>query len=174
MNFFSRSTAIVACLVISAVLFGLMVKPSYQEWSSAGQKIKTKEAELRSQQDYYDSLQKASKSLQENAASLAKIDASLPRKPDTPALFSYFQKTCSQNGLILETISAPNIGETEKFSGKKIGFSLSLSGTYSSFKNLLAAFQKSARLIEIESVSLRAPAKGDIFNFNISLETYSY
>ncbi|MEK7482397.1 MAG: type 4a pilus biogenesis protein PilO [Patescibacteria group bacterium] len=174
MKLFSRSMAIVACLILSAVLLVLMVKPAYQEWSAANQKIKTKEAELRSQQDYYDSLQKASKSLQENADSLAKIDASLPQKPDTPSLFEYFQKTASQNGLLLETISAPSISDTEKFNGKKIGFSLSLSGTYPSFKNLLSAFQKSARLIEIESIALRAPAKGDIFNFNISLETYSY
>ena len=174
MNFFSRSTAIVVCLVLSAVLLALMVKPSYQEWSVVSQKIKTKEVELRSQQDYYDSLQKASNILKDNAASLAKIDTGLPQKPDTPALFEYFQKTCSQNGLILEAISAPNVGDAEKFNGKKIGFSLSLSGTYPSFKNLLAAFQKSARPIEIESISFRAPAKGDIFNFNISVETYSY
>jgi len=174
MNFFSRSTAIVVCLILGAVLAGLMVKPSYQEWSDINQKAKLKELESRSQQNYYDSLQEASAVLKENSASLAKIDAGLPQKPDLPSLFEYFQKTCSQNGLILETISAPNISDTEKFSGRKIGFSLTMSGTYLSFKNLLAAFQKSARLIEIESVSFHAPDKGDIFNFNISLETYSY
>jgi len=64
-------------------------------------------------------------------------------------------------------ISAEPTGGVEKFL-----LGLSLTGTYPAFKNFLSAVYKSARFFEVKSISFSSPAEKDLFNFNLSLETY--
>jgi hypothetical protein len=56
---------------------------------------------------------------------------------------------------------------------KKIGFSLSVSGTYENLKKLLDIFEKQAYLISIKSVNF-TDIKGSQFTFNITGDIYSY
>lgn len=56
---------------------------------------------------------------------------------------------------------------------KKIGFSLSISGTYENLKKLLDVFEKQAYLISIKNVNF-TDIKGSQFTFNITGDIYSY
>jgi len=106
---------------------------------------------------------------------LSKIDSAFPASPSPAVIFNFFQKASSENGLILTEI---NMDGTEQSSGERIQemyFSISVSGSYSAFKNFLSAIYASSRLIEVKSINFSSSEEGrDLFDFNLELKTQSY
>lgn len=177
MNLLSRSTIIVACFILALVLGFALDLPRYISLKELRQQVEMKIRELAYQEQYISELREASQKLKEHNTTLDLIEGSLPSAPDLPALFAYFQKVSSQNGLVLQGVSPPSIDSSELISGrgKRIQFALTLSGSYASLKNFLSALTKSARLITVKSVAFNAPAlETGLFTFNISVEAHSY
>jgi len=108
---------------------------------------------------------------------LSKIDSALPKDPSVAALFNFFQKTSSENGLILTEVDMSGLFSSES-SGERIqkmSFSISVSGSYSAFKNFLSAVYRNSRLIKVKSISFSSSEqRKDLFDFNLNLETQSY
>lgn len=74
----------------------------------------------------------------------------------------------------------PVLSEERPLSPKKEGpeiwetkIDLVLSGSYSAFKNFLSILEKSARLIETESLSFSSP-KEETFQFDLKIKIHSY
>ena len=58
---------------------------------------------------------------------------------------------------------------------KEINMSLSLSGTYSAFKDFLRALEGSSRMIEVENISFSASEKiSEPISFSVRIKTHSY
>ena len=95
--------------------------------------------------------------------------------PIVPDLINFLAEKSSQNGLILEKVNLDKISSLEKNSKiQKISLSLSLSGFYPALRNFISILQKSAKLIEIDSIIFSESKTGGVFSFNLKIKTYSY
>ena len=167
--------------IISAVLlisiFGLaifLVYPKYQRYNSLLQDVKKEETNLQYKESYVMSLNEAKQELEKYNEEFAKIDSALPNDPLVPSMLAYLQKATSQNGLVAKNLGgfSTNI-QPENPIIQETHYDFSASGPYSSFKNFLLTLEKSARLIEIEALSLtaEAPAKGEAGTQPVSTES---
>ncbi len=153
--------------------------PKYQEFKQQGTLLEEKTRGLEEKNNYYSKLEAISNKLDSYKDEFDKIKTALPAEASLPILFNFMQKTSMENGLILSDISSSKgaISSSEN-SGKtrieKISLSLSLSGSYSAFKNFLAVIYKNSRLIRVNSISFSSPTEEELFNFSLSLETYIF
>ena len=124
----------------------------------------------------------------------------LPSSTDIPNLIVQFEALASENGLILGNLSFSQV-KTAKKTGKvtwgegaeetvadeiealgtyqSLEISLSLTGSYQSFKSFLKAMEYNIRLMDIKSISFSSAAKKgeeagiSTHTFAVSLEVYS-
>lgn len=149
--------------------------PKYKEFNNLTLEIKTKKVELESKEKYFSELNNVSSKLKEHSLELAKIDSALANAPIVPDLVNFLAEKSSQNGLILEKVDLDKISSLEKNSKiQKISLSLSLSGFYPALRNFLSSLQKTAKLIEVDSIAFSQPKQGGVFSFNLKIKTYSY
>ncbi len=187
-------------LLIAIILFGLSFViglvfcfPKFQEMRVAQKQLESKKIELEQKKAYFEEIDILSEKLKQYPDELAIIDFSLPDDFSLPFLFDFFEKIVSRNGLFLTNISQSQGSqsssrssrssaeteiseETESYNNlKESRTSLSLSGSYSAFKNFLYSVEKSARLIEVENTSFSLPQdKTSTLNFDITVNTNSY
>ena len=157
-----------------------LVLPKYDGYKEKRQAVFQKQMELRGQKQYQNELQSLFEELKKYSAEMEKIDSALA----PISLFSflnYLQKITSENGLILKSYSYPSVSsptpketETKEREIKEIHFSLNVSGSFDSFKNLLSVFERSSKLIELEKISFSASEKGEISDFTVGIKVYSY
>lgn len=160
------------CLFLSLILGVAFISPKYNDFKLVQAKVEEKKAELESQEEYFARLRETAEKLKEHEPQLAIIDTALPPKPSLTTLFNYLQTAASQNGLVvtgiipISTVSAKDIKETRVI--------LEMAGSYSSLKSFLLTLEKSARIIETESISFSTPKEGSIFTFKLRIKTHSY
>lgn len=180
--------SIIIVVLLTIILAVVFVKPKYQEFKKLGSEIKISREELQTKEEYYSEILGISEQFTQYQEELAKIDSNFPSGSSLPSFFNFFQKTCSENGLIFDNIeckSAKGVA-VQGFAGKvqEVELSAVVAGSYTSFKNFLKSLEKSSRLIEVESFSFHSPkekekegeeaaAKG-IYSFNLEMKTYSY
>lgn len=158
--------------LLTLILGVLIIHPKYQELGLLEEKTKIRKAELQSKEEYLTSLQATSEELKKYQNELSIVNSALPSDPDLPALFDFLQKTASQNGLIFKEMKPPSVNTTKE--PKEILLTLQMTGSYSSLKTFLASLGKSARIIEVESVSFTVPEKTALLTFDITIKVYSY
>ncbi len=179
---------ILICLLILLALGGyFLCWPKYQEFKWKKVEIETKDEEIRKKEEYILNLGILSEKLSAYEEQFSKIDSALPKDSSIADLLNFFEKTSSENGLILTDIDVSGLfssetsvqqSSTQEDSGGKIqkmSFSISVSGSYSAFKNFLSAVYRSSRLIEVKSIGFSSSEeKKDLFDFNLNLEAQSY
>ena len=171
----NRLIVIVILLFVSLILGMLLILPKYEDLSFLRKKIQEKQAELQFKEEYFQDLGEVAEELKKYQSQLSKIDFVLPDDPQLPPLFDYLQKTASQSGLVLKGISVVSVAPGRPVTEiKETSLSLVLSGSYSAFKNFLLTLEKSARLIETESISFASVAEEGPFNFNLRIKVHSY
>jgi len=151
-------SAILLISIIGAVAFLLL--PKNQEFKVLQEKLKAKKDELQYKEQYLLSLKEASEELEKYKEELAKVDSAIPSNSSLPALFAFIQKETQYNGLVPKNLGSfvvnvvpanPTIKETH--------LDFEVSGNYASIKDFLHALEKSARLIELENISLGSETK---------------
>jgi len=159
-----------------ALAMGLVfIQPKYQELKLIEEKIEARRAELQSKEDYLQKLKDTSQKLdQYRIVELSIIDSSLPPDASLPNLLDFLQKTSSENGLVLKTTKRTGVSLVPDSEIKETKLSLQLIGDYPSLKNFLQTLEKTARLIEVDSISFSAPDKPDLFTFDIIIKIHSY
>lgn len=155
-------------LLCFVVLISLAL-PQYQDLQSRKLELDQKKADLKSQADYWQNLKFLDEELKKYEAGLEKINSSLPLDPSLPALLGFFQKTASQENLVLKKAE---LGLTtlvrENPLIKKRAVFFEITGTYPSFRKFMIRVEKSSRLIQTESLSFSLPEKGDVFLFSLT------
>ncbi len=167
-----RLNIIIICFLSTIVLGVFLLYPEYQNFVVFEKQIKTKENELQSKQEYLSNLSENSEQLKKYQEKLLVIDAALPSNFSLPSLFNLLQKIASQNGLIVKDMNSSYVTNPEEI--QEVRVDLKIVGLYSSFKNFISVLEKSARMIEIESFSFSTPQEGEIFDFILTMKTYSY
>lgn len=165
---------IIIALSLSLLLIFGLVLPRYRDWDSLNQEIFKRGIELRSQENYFQEIQRISGKLKENQDSLSKIESALPEDRSLPQVLNFFQKAASQSGTTLKHIVPVFVVLERGQNIRTTKVNLVLGGDYYSFKNFLSLVEKSARLIEVENIYFSYPKEGGPFIFNISTKTYSY
>jgi len=177
-----RPLAIIIGLILLVALGIAAVFPKYQNLNLLQLKVKEKEAEFQSEKEHFSNLDDVSEKLKKYEESLSNINSALAAEPGLPALFNFLQIAASQNGLVLKKI-APTLPSPLKEELVKEGWSLGIretginltaAGSYSSFKNFLSTLEKTARMIEIESISFSTSEKAGPIDFNLRIKVYSY
>lgn len=171
----SRPIIIIIFLSLTLALGIGQIWPKYQELKFLEQRNKEKRTEIETKEKYIQGLKKMAEELKNYQVQLAKIDSALPSEPGLAALFNFFQKVSSQQGLVLTQVS-PFLFQThpEIKNLKETEVSVAFSGSYPSFKNFLSVLEKSARLIEVESISFLTQEKEGLLNFDLKIKVYSY
>ena len=166
------SIGLLILVILGGVLFWW---PKLQDFSDKKEELTRKEIEVNQKKEYFVALNSLSDKLKGYSEELARIDSALPTDLSIPALFNFIQVSSSENGLVLENLTLGKTSSQKEMGGaKEISLSVSVSGSYSAFKNFLSALYKNVRMIEVNSIKFSSPAEDDLFEFNLALTTYSY
>jgi Tfp pilus assembly protein PilO len=177
-----RPLAIIIGLILLAALGIAVVFPKYQNLSLLQSKVEEKEAILQSEKEYFSSIGDVSEKLKGYEEGLSKINSALATEPGLPDLLNFLQTAASENGLVLKKI-APTLPSSLKEELvrqgwspeiKETGVNLTVAGYYPSFKSFLSALEKTARMIELESISFSASEEAGPIDFNLRIKVYSY
>ena len=157
-------------IFLSFLVFLYVALPQIANTNKAKKNFSIIEEELIARQKYFKGLQS---SLEEMAAyknTLEKIEGSLPGEISLFTLIDFFNKKADDNGLVLESlapITGPAVSQDIQganpagegmLQDKKAPaqyFSLVLGGSVISFESFLKDIETSARLIDVESISLQ-------------------
>ncbi|MCP6719500.1 MAG: type 4a pilus biogenesis protein PilO [Patescibacteria group bacterium] len=165
---------IVIFLLISVLIAFFLILPEYRNFLSLKQEVFKKEAEIKSQEEYFQDIEKISEELNKYQLSLSKIESAIPQDRSLPEVLGFFQKAASQAGLIVERVS-PTFTSSDEIEGIKLSrVNLVLEGTYSGLKNFLSIIEKSSRLVEVDNIFFTSPEKKDLFTFNIAVSIFSH
>jgi Tfp pilus assembly protein PilO len=160
--------------LIVIVVAVLVLWPKFQELQAIQSDIEKEKAEIQLKKEYVLMLDDVMAGLESNREGISKIRTALPVNPSVPSLFNYLQRTASSSGLVLTEISPFTVSLSGTITGlRETVFTIKASGSYSSFKNFISTLEKSARLIEVEGISLSSDPE-ELFSFNLKLKTFSY
>lgn len=165
----------VILLLLTLGLAVFMIWPEWQEFSRLWQKLDLEKKRLTQMEKYFARLEEINERLKGYEDKKEQLDVALPSRLSVPEFFIYLQEVSDRNGVILGDLTSPSIHESKLRTGlKEASFSLSFKGQYSALKNLLSSFWRSAKLIEVDSMSFSAAGEGNIIDFNVKVRTYSY
>ena len=185
------SITIISLAVILLAFF--VILPEYEALNSKNLQVEEKKSEFKKINDYFEDLSLQNEELEKYELEIAKIDSALPDNPSMPSVFYFIQNTAEENEISLTEVNMgysrikEGIEESEILDIKENRFSVSVVGSYSSFKDFLSVLEKSARLIEIEEIYFSSFGKTeattelivfspseDIFSFDLEMKVYSY
>lgn len=162
---------------VIVVLAAVLVWPQCQKLQIVNSEIKNKETEFNSQKLYFAQIKEASEKLSGYSDVLSKISDALPKDPSLASLVNFLQANSSETGLLLKRIAlsgttAPN--KARAFAETRV--IMQISGSYDSFNDFLKIIENSARIIEVESISVDIPSEksGNSPEFILNLKANSY
>jgi len=169
---------IVSGVVVALALAVLLVWPQYQKLQALNSDNENKKEDLQSRQTYFSQVKEVSTRLQEYPDALSKISNALPKDPSLASLANFLQTNSAQTGLILKKIvlGAPAAPDENKGSLTETQIVIQVSGSYKAFKDFLLLIENSARLIEVQNISIEIPPEKseESPTFTLNLKTISY
>lgn len=175
---------IIVFLFFIAFLLGVYLTwPQYLKFREGENTVNFLQNDFEKKKTYFEELEGLDEKLTKHKSALDKINTALPEESFLPSLFHFIQKRASASGLILSDVSPGKsikgkeaIGkeeEKEKVNIEELYVNVSVAGTLSSFEDFLRAIEVSARMIEIDNVTLEE-SKEDELSFNLLLRTHYY
>ena len=193
MEFIKRNSLVIFLLLLGgiAVAIYFLWWPKYQEFGANVRVVENKGIEIENKKNYLSDIQAKINILSDYEEDMAKINSAIPIYDFSEiSLFSYAQKTASENGLVLENLSFSSPDQTvsggDQLEGNirwklsSLSFNVSLLGSYSSLKNFLSAVYLNSRVIEVNSISFSSLVEEkedqpkDIYNFDLQLSAKYY
>ena len=192
-------TLIIILLLFGTGAGGIFyLRPAWQEFNAARQEtnyLASVSGELDDLLKSRDTLLAAVNSISKE--DLGKIDLALPQGQHAAEFLVMLERTTLRNGLLLKQIdlsgtfqkgasssgsevsksqpkpsSVQTTVESEK-PFKELPITMTVSGSYESFKTFLRELEQHVRLIEVESISFNAPPESSqVIEFNIKLKTF--
>lgn len=130
-------------------------------------------------------LQEIEKEISKKQDLFTKLGSAIPSEPMIPSSIRFLQRLAAENGLSLTSIgNFSTISSSLKSHINETQISFSMRGGYNNLKSFLRALENSAKIFEIENISIDSSFTSDIesveetgsslFNFEIMLKTFSY
>lgn len=171
-------------LLASFLLAVYFVLPKYSQYQDLKTELAEKKIKLTEKQSYLDQLNAFSEQLDEHKQSLEKIDSALPDQMSFASLLGFFQEAAMANGLVLQSLNQADNPLSQEEQENRLGqsavreiyVSLNLEGRASAFDNFLLSIEKSARMIEVEDISVKQSTQGGkgLLGFYLLIKVYSY
>ena len=184
------------------LLIFFLVVPQYNVFKDLRVELGKKKAEYNAEYEYFSEIAKNYSQIQALEQDIEKIDDALPIGYNFGNLIYYFQNQALAAGMIIKSMFLSKSssagakktnysyesesGESKMPQMNEIGFSLNMTGSYSSLENFIVSLEKSARLFEVKNISFGAWAASqgaeqsqqfqmqEIYNFNLEVLTHSY
>jgi Tfp pilus assembly protein PilO len=186
-----RPISIALFLFATLLMVFFLVVPEYKTFKQLQTELGEKRAEFNAEFDYYAAIARVYFELQNRKEDIKKIDDALPTNSSLGKIVYFFQKTASENGIIIRNLflsksSKNNITVGAVNNVEDIIFSLDLLGDYPSLGNFMMAVEKSSRLFEITNIAFGSASQNmlasnqsqfqvqQISNFNLQIKTHSY
>lgn len=160
--------------------------PKYQEFQESRIDLSVEGEKIKKKKDYIFELETSLNNIVEYEQEILKINAALPLQYSSSSLFSFIQKTASENGLIMNKAelavdSSQPTTEAGAIQIDRIDTTVTVRGNYASFKDFLSALYRNSRLVEVERISiakakqkdLEAPPT-DLFDFDLEIYANYY
>jgi Tfp pilus assembly protein PilO len=186
---FDRPIAIALILFVILLIVFFLAVPEFKTFRQLQTELGEKRAEYNAQVEYYSAIDKTYFELQNRKDDIKKIDNALPADSNLGQLVYYFQKTASENGIIIRGLFLSKSSQTADYSEsevKDIVFSMDLLGDYSSLSSFMVALERSSRLFEITNISFGSALQSlikagktqfqteQMSSFNLQVKTHSY
>jgi len=151
--------------------------PEYKKLQNIQFELNQKKLDLANKELYFSKLREIEGKLADYSEEIDKINSALPDHSDVIGVINYLVKNSSLNGLTWTNVGLDKIGVGSKDTKtKKTMFNMSFSGSYNNFKKFLYLIEKSARLIDLSSLSFSpAPSSnsGDLeFKLKFLINSY--
>jgi Tfp pilus assembly protein PilO len=172
-----KPIAIFIILIVIVILTTFLIIPKEKELKNLQKTTAEKQAELEAKSEYFFKVENLWEDLNRREEQLKKIDTIIPDKIDLSSLVYFLERSASQSGVVLESISLKNFsflqGET-KMKIRTSYFNIRIVGTYPAFKNFLSILENSARLIEVENISFGKKTEGGgTQDISLTIKVYS-
>jgi len=160
----NKPAVIIILIIIIGISVWLFVWPKYSEFSDIKVALAKKQAEYDGESQYYEKVAQVIKDIEVRKDILDKIDSSLSADPAIAPLLYFFQKKAAETGMIIRSVTYANSlpvappptadGTVPEKKVKDVTFSINLVGNYQGLKSFLFGLEKSARLLEVDTLNL--------------------
>jgi len=185
----------IGILLCSAAGAGFLWFPKIQSYFMLEQQLSAIDAQLEEKLQYFSKLEEVQANLDDYRESLTKIDSAFPSDPNVsvPPLIVYMLKITAESGVTVKDVDIGTaLGEINEKGLSETKFDLAGTGaSYAVFKNLLNTIYNSARMIDVDSISMTSPSfdkvkegssavkegdaqKQEEYQFSMSLKTNFY
>lgn len=166
---------IILFFVFLLIMGAFIIWPKFGEYGRLKQNVEIREIELRYKEEYIAKLEGIKRTLEENAEQVSKIESALPDEISTPSIYKFMTEAASQSGMVLDSISPFNENNSAINSRlKEVSFSMNLTGSYSALKEFLSIAEKSARMFDMNSVSLSNTDQENVYKFQLTVKAFNY
>ncbi len=151
------SKLLILILLISYTLsltFGALL-PKQRKVEEIQKTLANKEVVLETRGQYVAQLKEYSSRIDEREEEIEKMNYALPSRSDVSYLLEFLNEALSDSGIVFRGVgglSTTRAGKKEETG--RVEISLNLTGTYDSLLSFLERTEKTARLIEVDSLSV--------------------
>lgn len=143
------------------------VLPQASAQKKAKESFLKKEQDVKNRQEYFNGLKNTLLEVFTYQETLDKIELSMPGNISLSTLIGFFNQKASDNGLTLKSVAPFQADSTSTQS-----FSISLSGSISSFESFLKDIGTSLRLVDVESFSLQQEKEGSSSGITVQVKVF--
>lgn len=177
---FLNLLASLGLLLAAIFVFTLLLKPAYREINVLRGDLAVKTSTLTDQKKIVAEVREYLDRYQSLVGHSQKISLTLPNREEYPNLINQLSGLARISGLALQSVTLATLPYQK--SGTSVADSapvvniiqatLSLSGSYQSFKNLLQSIETNIRLMDAVSFSLNPGTGGDNYSYNLVVNAY--
>jgi len=173
-------------VVLFVTLGWLLVIPKFRDYNTNKVTGLETQKEIADSEQHFTKLSNMGRELQNYPNEVSLIDSALPSEFSQPPLYNFLEMSASQSGMALKEVSLIEdsvSGEKLTVGMKDNSVNVSVTGPYGSFKNFLKVIESSARIINIDNISLKQEQQtaeqkkkneNPLFTFSLDLKIYSY
>jgi len=139
--------------------------------------LEAEENKLERRREYISNIDKLHKEFFTYEEEREKLFTSLPSDHFVPSLFLAIRRIGTITGVRIEELMSFSIGENNNVPGTRIiGFSFSVSGSYSAIKSFISRLENLSRIVEITTMEITYNEEQEIdpFKIRLSVKSYSY
>jgi Tfp pilus assembly protein PilO len=152
----------------------LFVWPKYQAFLGIREEMKLQEESVVQREALLAKQRQLKKQAEERKEDFEKIDIAVPKELALPKVYHEFQEMGADSGLSLMNISDTTETTEEVSSLRRSVVSLEFQGTYEGIKNFLSAVKSSARVFNMQSLTIQTQKESrGILQFHTKIETYA-
>lgn len=168
------------CIIGSLGILFFAAWPEYQDLRESMAYADVKGEDLQNMINYNQTMEAMVSSLEtEYEGQIEKIEEGVPDDHYMPSFFAELRRMSYRTGVRIESLGNFTYRDyREREDLKEVEVSFQVQGSYSNFKNFINILQRSARIVEVESLAIEGVTEDSdeqsSLNYTIQILTYSY